>query len=279
MTSQNNTLRCAASTIYSMAGANMPSGAVNAPIEAGCFWSGSMVMLLLPRQLDTQRTKRLSRRARRRHQALASGPMVSFPGAPMNGAPSQHLPEASHHMPDGPVLILVKFRAVRPATAIPPRGGVRSGLTPLQCHCDVSRPPAGKVYDFDLELVSAGTEVLRPKLIDLLWHAGERVFPARLLLIDGAPLIRAQLIGEAMDLDLGLPVAHRALDDLDGALNGLFVGKARWLLEPVEQRQLLHDIACAGQQLVGLVRHVPSSSASQDRTSASQWITMSRWCN
>ena len=105
-----------------------------------------------------------------------------------------------------------------------------------------------------------------------------------------------------MDLDLGLRVAHRALDDLDGALNGLFVGKARWLLEPVEQRlllglrlgelprllgyffslrerELLHDIACAGQQLVGLVRHVPSSSASQDRTSASQWITMSRWCN
>jgi hypothetical protein len=46
-------------------------------------------MLLLPRQLDTQRTKRLSRRARRRHQALASGPTVSFPGAPMNGALSR----------------------------------------------------------------------------------------------------------------------------------------------------------------------------------------------
>src|SRR6266511_645245 len=135
MTSQNNTLRCAASTIYSMAGANMPSGAVNAPIEAGCFWSGSMVMLLLPRQLDTQRRKRLT------CSTAPSGACVRR---------------------DGPVLILVKFPAVRPATAIPPRGSVQSGLTPLQCHPDVSRHPAGKVDDFDLELVSAGTEVLRP---------------------------------------------------------------------------------------------------------------------
>src|SRR6266511_254522 len=229
MTSQNNTLRCAASTIDSMGGGYMPCGAVKSSIVGGWVWVGSMVMLLLPRQLDTQRTKRLSRRARRRHQALASGPMVSFPGAPMNGAPSQHLPEASHHMPDGPVLILVKFRAVRPATAIPPRGGVRSGLTPLQCHCDVSRHPAGKVYDFDLELVSAGTEVLRPKLIDLLWHAGERVFPARLLLIDGAPLIRAQLIGEAMDLALGLPAPPLPLAHPHRPLTGVFVRNAPWL--------------------------------------------------
>jgi hypothetical protein len=32
MTSQNNTLRCAASTMYSIAGANIPNGAVDALI-------------------------------------------------------------------------------------------------------------------------------------------------------------------------------------------------------------------------------------------------------
>src|SRR4029453_7455050 len=147
MTSQNNTLRCAASIMYSMTGANMPSGAVNAPIEAGCFWSGSMVMLLLPRQLDTQRTKRLT------CSTASSGACVRPAGVLCR--PRTDVPEARHHMRDGRVLILVKFPVVRPATAIPPRGGVQSGLTPLQCHPDVSRHPAGKVDDFDLELVSA----------------------------------------------------------------------------------------------------------------------------
>src|SRR4029450_2961398 len=38
MTSQNNTLRCAASIMYSMTGANMPSGGVNVPIEVEWSW-------------------------------------------------------------------------------------------------------------------------------------------------------------------------------------------------------------------------------------------------
>src|SRR5215468_10429457 len=45
MTSQNNTPRCAASTMYSMAGPNTPSGAVNAPIEDGCAWLDGMALL------------------------------------------------------------------------------------------------------------------------------------------------------------------------------------------------------------------------------------------
>src|SRR5262249_8847619 len=47
MTSQNNTLRCAASTRYSMAGPNTPSGAVNAPIEDGSAWLDGIVCSLL----------------------------------------------------------------------------------------------------------------------------------------------------------------------------------------------------------------------------------------
>src|SRR5262249_33517730 len=52
MTSQNNTLRCAASTIYSMTGPNTPSGAVNAPTDDGRAWLdgiGSAPCLLLSR--------------------------------------------------------------------------------------------------------------------------------------------------------------------------------------------------------------------------------------
>src|SRR5215813_12162686 len=53
MTSQNNTLRCAASTIYSMAGPNTPSGAVNAPTDDWRAWLdgiGSAPCLLLSRR-------------------------------------------------------------------------------------------------------------------------------------------------------------------------------------------------------------------------------------
>jgi hypothetical protein len=58
MTSQNNTLRCAASTMYSMAGANIPNGAVDALIMDRCFSSGSMISLLPLRQ-PTRESDRL----------------------------------------------------------------------------------------------------------------------------------------------------------------------------------------------------------------------------
>src|SRR5262249_9133099 len=132
------------------------------------------------------------------------------------------------------VLICIKDPAVRPSIAIPPRGGVRSGLAPLQCHPDVTWYSAGKIDDFDPKLVSASAEVLRPKLIDLLRHSGERIFPAGLLLIDGAPLVRAQLVEKTVHLYLGLAVGCRALDDLDGALNCFFVRNAGWFSEAVK---------------------------------------------
>src|SRR5262249_47454874 len=53
MTSQNNTLRCAASTMYSMAGPNTPSSAVNAPTDdwrAGLDGIGSAPCLLVSRR-------------------------------------------------------------------------------------------------------------------------------------------------------------------------------------------------------------------------------------
>src|SRR6516162_8712844 len=135
---------------------------------------------------------------------------------------------AIHHIRDRCVSTSVKFSA-RPAaassvlTAIPSLGRDLNGSTPLQRHADISRQPAGILDDFDSELVSAWTEVLCPEHIDFLWHAGQRVFPTRLLLDDGAALVRAQLVRKAVDLHLNLAVAHRPLDDLDRAPNALFI--------------------------------------------------------
>src|SRR6516162_4681402 len=75
-------------------------------------------------------------------------------------------------------------------------------FSPPQGHADISRQPSGIIDDFDSQLVSARTEVLCPEHIDFLWHAGQRVFPARLLLNDGAALVRAQLVRKAVDLHL-----------------------------------------------------------------------------
>src|SRR5262245_57829483 len=110
---------------------------------------------------------------------------------------------------------------------------------PLQRHGDVARHAAGKIDDLDPQLVSTLAEVFRPELIDLLRHASQRVFPARLLLVDGAPLVRAQLVREAVHLHLGPAVADGALDDLDRALNCFLVREARWFRQLGEQRLLL----------------------------------------
>src|SRR5246500_760867 len=120
-----------------------------------------------------------------------------------------------------------------------PLGRDPKGSTPLQRHADISGQPSGIIDDFDSQLVSARTEILRPKLIDLLWHARQRVFPARLLLNDGAALVRAQLVRKAVHLYLGAAVGHRTLDDLDRAPNALFIGNSRWLREVIEQCLLL----------------------------------------
>src|SRR5215813_3889309 len=285
MTSQNNTLRCAASTIYSMAGPNTPSGAVNAPTEDGCAWLDGIGSAPACCSAGARRALRLSCalvRARR-HQNPPQVRQPSFPGRmrERHGASC----EAIHHIRDRCVLTSVKF-AARPAAASSvliaiPYWATRdpNGSTPLQRHADISGQPSGILDDFDPELVSARTEVLRPKDIDLLWHAGQRVFPPRLLLNDGAALVRAQLVRKTVHLYLGAAVAYRALDDLDRAPNALFIGNSRWLREVIEQclflglgrrplgrffgglfrlgqGKFLHEILCRGQQLVGFGRHV-----------------------
>src|SRR4029077_6537427 len=101
------------------------------------------------------------------------------------------------------------------------------------------RHAAGKIDDLDPELVSALTEVLRPELIDLPGYPGQRVHPPRLLLIDGAAFVGAQLVRETVNLHLGHTVAYGPLDDPDGPPNSLFVGNARGLAQVIDQGLLL----------------------------------------
>jgi len=82
-----------------------------------------------------------------------------------------------------------------------------SAQAPLQGHAHVARHATGKVDDLDTQLVAALTKVLRPQLMDLLGKAGQRDLPARLLLVDGTPVIRAQLAWKTADLHLGQAVA------------------------------------------------------------------------
>src|SRR6516164_5971874 len=290
MTSQNNTLRCAASTMYSMAGPNTPSGAANAPIDDGCAWLNDIGSTPACCAAGAGRATRLSLVRARGGSTPRQVRQFSFQGARVNGR--RLAPRAIHHIRDRCVLTSVKFPARRAAssvlTVIPYLGRNLTGSTPFQRHADISGQPAGILDDFDSELVSARVEIFRPKLIDLLWHAGQRVFPACLLLNDGAALVRAQLVREAVHLYLGAAVGHRALDDLDRAPNGLFIGNSRWLREVIEQCLLLglrrrplgrflgglfrlgqgkflHEILCRGQQLVGFGRHVPLRSAITQR--------------
>jgi hypothetical protein len=77
---------------------------------------------------------------------------------------------------------------------------------PTQGHADVTRHAVGKLNDLYLQLVAARPKVLLPQLIDFLRRAGKCFFPAGLLLIDGAALFRAQLVGKAKDLDLNCSI-------------------------------------------------------------------------
>src|SRR5512132_3707879 len=106
---------------------------------------------------------------------------------------------------------------------------------PAQGHADVTRHTVGKIHDLYFQLVAARAKVLLPQLIDFLRHAGECPFPAGFLLIDGAPLVRAQVVGQAKDLNLGHATVHRALDDLYPAPNRLLIGDARRFAELIDE--------------------------------------------
>src|SRR5215469_9029208 len=108
------------------------------------------------------------------------------------------------------------------------------GSAPAHGHANVTRQTAGKVDDLYSQLVAARPKILVPELIDFLRHASECVLPARLVLIDRAAFVRAQLVGKANDLNLGQPILDRPVDDLQPAPDRFLVGSARCFTQLID---------------------------------------------
>src|SRR5262249_405533 len=95
--------------------------------------------------------------------------------------------------------------------------------SPAQRHPHIAGHAPREFDDLYFQLVTARAKIFVPQFIDFLRHAGQRLFPGGLLLVDGAALVSAQLIGKAMHLDFREAIVHGALDDLDRARNRLLV--------------------------------------------------------
>ena len=68
---------------------------------------------------------------------------------------------------------------------------VDGSVSPGNDDSDVAGHAAGEVYDLVADAVASRFQVIVPKLIDFLGYSGERLLPARLLLIDGTALVAA----------------------------------------------------------------------------------------
>src|SRR4029453_13222493 len=93
--------------------------------------------------------------------------------------------------------------ALRCGTGPLPRTCEALRSMPAQGHADVTRQTVREIHDLYFQLVAPWPKMLLPEFIHFLRLAGECLFPAYLLLIDGAALVRAQLVGKAKDLALG----------------------------------------------------------------------------
>src|SRR5215468_3542882 len=151
---------------------------------------------------------------------------------------------------------------------------------PAQRNGDVAGHAAGKIDDLVANAIAARLQIVAPELVDFLRYPAQRLFPPLFHLIDGAALVAAQRIREAVDLHLGQAVADGALNDCRGELDLLVLGQARWLAQPVDQGlllglgrgealcvlvgllrllegRLLLDVLCAGDQIVDLGHEKP----------------------
>src|SRR5213594_4532837 len=84
---------------------------------------------------------------------------------------------------------------------------------------DVARNTSGEIDDLVADAIAPRFQIVGPELEDFLRNARQRIFPTSFLLIDGAALVSAQRIGEAIDLDFRPSVAHRPLDHGRGQLD------------------------------------------------------------
>src|ERR1700726_2225152 len=95
--------------------------------------------------------------------------------------------------------------------------------------------PPREIDDLVADAIAPRFQVVGPELKYFLWNSRQRVFPARLLLIDGAAPVGAQRVGEPIHLHFRQSVSHRPLDDGRGELDLFFLGFARRTAEPVDQ--------------------------------------------
>ena len=77
----------------------------------------------------------------------------------------------------------------RPSDALTEFGFFRRDLIPPQGDPNIARSPSGEVDDLKSNLISAGLEILFPKVVEFLRITGKRFFPAGLALIYGPPTI------------------------------------------------------------------------------------------
>src|SRR4029453_1420247 len=68
----------------------------------------------------------------------------------------------------------------------PFRAAEQQSFTPGDHNADVARYTAGKIDDLIADAIAAWFQIVGPELKDFLRYSRKRLFPARLLLIDGA---------------------------------------------------------------------------------------------
>src|SRR6185295_11717293 len=102
--------------------------------------------------------------------------------------------------------------------SVPPRLTQIKSI-PSQGYTNIARHTVRKIDDLIFDLVATRLKMLLPKIEDLPRQAGERVLPARLLLVDGAAAIGADLVREGTDQNLRQPVVDRTIDDIGRPLH------------------------------------------------------------
>src|ERR1700739_3394913 len=86
-------------------------------------------------------------------------------------------------------------------------------IPPGQHNADIAGHAAREIDDLIFDAIAARLQVIGPELENLQRNAPKRPLPARLLLVDGAAVVGADRIREAVDLHLAETIPHRALDD------------------------------------------------------------------
>src|SRR5215471_4219875 len=119
-------------------------------------------------------------------------------------------------------------------------------LLPGQKKADVAGHSAGVFEHFGLQSEAEGSQVIVPELVSRLGSALQSRLPLGLRVVDPAAAIAAQLIGEAVDLDLGLSSLGGVVDQLRNEMHQL-VGRPLRRFEKFRHHRFLlfFLLACA----------------------------------